>query len=69
MAESVINCEPDSDSIAKALAVALEKDCSKVINPYGDGNSSVRIKDILKKFAKPSALLKKRFFDLAVNHD
>jgi len=38
-------------------------DCSGTVNPYGDGNSSVRIKDGLKKVAEPSTLLKKHFFD------
>lgn len=64
-AASVINCAPLSGEIGKAIVRALATDCSGTVNPYGDGNSSVRIKDCLKKIAHPSGLLKKQFFDLA----
>ena len=63
MAESVDTCQPDAVSITNAIALALKRDCSSVVNPYGDGNSSVRIKDRLKHITDPSALLKKHFFD------
>lgn len=62
-AASVINCAPVSGEIGKAIAQALATDCSGTVNPYGDGNSSVRIKDELKKIADPMVLLKKHFFD------
>ena len=69
MAASVINCGADANSISLALADALKMDCSGVINPYGDGNSSVRIKDVLKKITEPRSLLKKHFFDLAFGYE
>ena len=72
-AASVINCAPTVGEIGKAIVLALAADCSatanSTVNPYGDGNSSVRIKDGLKNIAEPSALLKKHFFDLALTHE
>ena len=68
-ASSVIDCSTDAESIRKAILQALATDCTGVVNPYGDGNSAVRIKDHLKHFADPRTLLKKHFFDLAINHE
>ncbi|OIR06751.1 GDP/UDP-N,N'-diacetylbacillosamine 2-epimerase (hydrolyzing) [mine drainage metagenome] len=68
-AVSVIDCEPTAGEIAEALARALARNCSATVNPYGDGNSSTRIKDGLKTIAEPSTLLKKHFFDLAPTHE
>ncbi len=68
MADSVINCATNAQSISKAILNALEADCSGVNNPYGDGDSAMRIKERLKQIADPSSLLKKHFFDLAAAH-
>jgi len=68
-ASSVINCRQDAGAIAEAILQALASDCSGAVNPYGDGNSSVRILDRLKKIDKPSELLKKHFFDLVDDHE
>lgn len=68
-AASVINCGADAGAIEKAIRRALDSDCSGAVNPYGDGTSSARIKDCLKRIAEPAALLKKHFFDLAVEHE
>jgi UDP-N-acetylglucosamine 2-epimerase (non-hydrolysing)/GDP/UDP-N,N'-diacetylbacillosamine 2-epimerase (hydrolysing) len=65
----VINCRQDAGAIAEAILQALASDCSGAVNPYGDGNSSVRILDRLKKIDKPSELLKKHFFDLVDDHE
>ena len=62
-ATSVISCAPDAAAIRKGIIQALTLDCSSTINPYGDGNSSLRIKDHLKQIAEPSTLVKKHFFD------
>lgn len=62
-AASVINCGQDASAIEKAILQALATDCSGTVNPYGDGNSSARIKSRLKQIAEPSALLKKHFFE------
>ena len=68
-ASSVINCTPDAQAIEQAVLLALSADCSGAVNPYGDGESAVRIKDHLKQLADPSALLKKHFFDRASDHE
>ena len=68
-AASVIDCEPEAGAIKKAVLQALASDGSGAVNPYGDGNSSARIKDRLKQVADPAALLKKHFFDLAAGHE
>jgi UDP-N-acetylglucosamine 2-epimerase (non-hydrolysing)/GDP/UDP-N,N'-diacetylbacillosamine 2-epimerase (hydrolysing) len=63
-ASSVINCEPEAGAIEAAILQALAADCAAAVNPYGDGNSAVRIKERLKEVAAPFALLKKHFFDM-----
>ena len=47
-AASVIDCAATQESIKAAMQGAFMLDCSGVVNPYGDGNSSVRIKDVLR---------------------
>ena len=69
MAASVINCEPEGDAIYAAIERALGMDCRDVVNPYGDGTSSARIKDVLKKVVDPARLVAKRFHDLGGAHD
>ncbi len=68
-ADSIINCEPTSEDIIRAMEEALTDDfrskAKQVVNPYGDGNTSTRIVRILEGFLdneRPS--LKKRFYDL-----
>lgn len=63
-AASVINCETQSAEIVKAIEAAYVLDCKNVVSPYGDGDSSVRIKNELKKITDPKSLLKKHFFEL-----
>lgn len=66
-AESVIDCKPDYSSIKNAIDLALSesfKDKLKnVVNPYGTGNASEKIIDVLKKI-ELKGLLKKQFYDL-----
>lgn len=61
-ASSVIDCEPETNSVINAINEALVKDCSKTNNPYGDGHSSEKIIAILKSFSEYRSLLKKHFF-------
>ena len=61
-AESVVNCKPTIKDVAKAINEAFVKDCSSVVNPYGDGKSSKRIVKVLKQIPKPKNLIKKHFF-------
>ncbi len=67
-APSVIDTEEKAEAISVAIKKALSSDfqrsLAKVLSPYGDGNSSVRIKNHLKK-AELKNILLKRFFDIA----
>jgi UDP-hydrolysing UDP-N-acetyl-D-glucosamine 2-epimerase len=63
-ASSVINCKPASVDILKAIKEAFDKDCSDVVNPYGEGDSARKIVSVLKAVPDYRALVKKHFFDL-----
>lgn len=70
-ADSTINCKALKEDIEKAIGVALSNDfkikASKVINPYGDGNTSEKIVNIITEFVLNDRIeLKKQFFDLKV---
>lgn len=65
-ATSVINCTANKESIVKAISEAFEKDCSNVVNPYGNGDSSQKIVAEIKKITDYKTLLKKHFFDLNI---
>jgi len=66
-ASSVIDCEPDQDSIRKALkqlySPEFQTQLSAVENPYGNGGASQAIVRILESQSLDN-LLKKRFYDL-----
>ncbi|HHV97814.1 MAG TPA: UDP-N-acetylglucosamine 2-epimerase (hydrolyzing) [Clostridiaceae bacterium] len=64
MASSVINCTPEKSEIEKAIREAFVKDCSDTVNPYGDGNSSAKIIQIIKSIDDYKSLLKKHFFEI-----
>lgn len=65
-AASVINCEPNRDSIAAALEQLYSTDFQtslrQVINPYGEGGASAAIISTIKAVLL-DGLLKKRFYD------
>jgi GDP/UDP-N,N'-diacetylbacillosamine 2-epimerase (hydrolysing) len=67
MAESVISCGLDSDSISKAIDDIYSKNfkvvLSKVSNPYGRGGASLKIFEEIKK-SDLSSLVAKSFHDL-----
>ena len=68
-AESVINCRPEKADILRALNLAgspeFRKTAAKAVNPYGDGNSSGRIHEIIKRTMLSGPIdLRKRFYDL-----
>lgn len=68
-AESVINCSPICNEICQAIDLALSKKFLNIahnaINPYGDGNTSDRIAEILKRsFCMNNINLKKKFCDI-----
>jgi GDP/UDP-N,N'-diacetylbacillosamine 2-epimerase (hydrolysing) len=65
-AESVIDCEPEIESIREAIRKLYSEDFQRVlksvVNPYGDGRTAERILKILKSYDK--LLLKKGFYDI-----
>lgn len=68
-ASSVIDVENDKKSIEDAINLALSKDFEQrlktTVNPYGDGNTSSKIIDILKKYMLEGKIdLKKEFYDV-----
>jgi UDP-hydrolysing UDP-N-acetyl-D-glucosamine 2-epimerase len=67
-AASVLNCLAQQDEITEAIQKAFDLNCSHVTNPYGDGQSSKRMIEILKFLLNDGrdlrGLLKKHFFDL-----
>ena len=67
MAESVINCELESDSIGKSIdniySKYFEVVLSEVSNPYGKGGASSKILEVIKK-SDLSNLVIKSFHDL-----
>lgn len=70
-ADSVINCEPIKEDIEKAIDFALSHEfkdkANKTINPYGDGNTSGKIVDVIKDFLLNEKIsLKKKFYDCKV---
>ena len=66
-ASSVIDCEPNKNSIVKAFAKLYSKEFQETlkttINPYGDGYASKKIVEILKNVDLKN-ILKKSFYDL-----
>lgn len=68
-ASSVIHCEPNRESIRKAIQrlyqPTFRSSLDGVINPYGDGGASKKIADIINNHPLDN-LLKKSFFDLRV---
>ena len=68
-ASSVIDCEPNKDSVLKSFEKLYSKEIQETlkttINPYGDGCASKRIVEILKNVDLEN-ILKKSFYDLKV---
>lgn len=68
-AKTVINCEPEKGSIISAIEKALTDDfksmAEKAENPYGDGKTSERIVDTIKKYLIKNIIkVQKKFYDL-----
>lgn len=66
-AQSIIDCKPEQKSIEHALeklySDEFRANLKNVQNPYGTGNASIKIIDILKK-TDVSNIIKKSFYDL-----
>lgn len=70
-ATSVINCEPNEESIINSIKYALSssyKESHKsVVNPYGDGQTSEKVVETLSTFLLSESIdLKKKFYDVEV---
>jgi UDP-hydrolysing UDP-N-acetyl-D-glucosamine 2-epimerase len=67
-ADSVISCTNESKEITKAIQKALSEDFQStleaVINPYGMGGASHKIKEVIKKHPLDPGMLKKKFYIL-----
>jgi UDP-N-acetyl-D-glucosamine 2-epimerase, UDP-hydrolysing len=68
--ESIINCQPDTASIAEAIHTALSPEhkeiCRQVVSPYGDGNAAVKIAEkAIDVVMKGNIDLKKKFYDVS----
>lgn len=61
---SIVNCNPVKNEIVESIKKAMTMDCSDTVNPYGDGNSSEKIFEILKSFDDYKLLIKKRFYEV-----
>ena len=67
MAESIISCMPEYDSMKAAVEKALHMKCSGYRSPYGDGTASEQITRIIRKFLDGEHQdTKKEFYDLQV---
>ena len=69
MADSIINCRIEKESIYRAIEKSMSnefrKKAKKTINPYGSGNTSYEILRIIKDFVCNSKInLKKEFYDI-----
>ncbi|CDG37104.1 UDP-N-acetylglucosamine 2-epimerase [Acetivibrio thermocellus BC1] len=70
-ATSVINCNPNEEEIKQAIKKALSdsfiKQAKETVNPYGDGNTSERIIEVIKEYMLGEKInLKKEFYDVEV---
>lgn len=70
-ASSVINCEPTQGSIHQALDLALSdkfaQEAKKTVNPYGNGDTTNKIVEVIKEYIIYSKIdLKKKFYDCEI---
>jgi UDP-hydrolysing UDP-N-acetyl-D-glucosamine 2-epimerase len=63
-AASVLNCPAIPDAIYETILAALALDCSEVVNPYGDGESSQKMLKVIKHSEDYQDLIFKKFFDI-----
>lgn len=67
--ESVIDCEPDKESIGEAIKKAFSSDfkevASRAINPYEKNGTVYEILDVIKN-TDISSLIPKKFYDLSL---
>ncbi|MCR5399772.1 MAG: UDP-N-acetylglucosamine 2-epimerase (hydrolyzing) [Lachnospiraceae bacterium] len=73
MPDSVLCCEPDTQEIIKTIKKAVSHDFREAVrnmtNPFGDGNTSARISDIIRKSFETQGKIPvmKAFYDIEVD--
>lgn len=60
--ESVIDCRINKKEIIQAISKALEMNCDKIINPYGEGKSAQKIISLLENTDIKKIPLQKHFY-------
>ncbi len=70
-ASSVINCKPTQGNIKQALDLALSdkfaQEAKKTVNPYGNGDTSNKVVEVIKEYVINNRIdLKKKFYDCEV---
>ena len=60
--KSVIDCKIEKNEITRAILKAIKMDCSDMVNPYGQGQSSKKIVSLLEKINLAELSLQKHFF-------
>ena len=64
MAETIINCMPETESVTNAISIA-EKTEHKATLMYGDGNTAEKIVSVIKEHLFNDKIdLKKKFYDI-----
>lgn len=66
---SVVNCSADAEAIEKAITLATSKKfmpiAANTVNPYGDGNTSDKIIEVIKDYLLQNKIdLKKQFYNI-----
>lgn len=67
-ASSVIDCDPTEPEIRRAISLALSDEirslAKNTVNPYGDGNTSSKIIDVIRDYLTNDKIqMMKKFFD------
>lgn len=65
--DSIIDTKIDEEEIFLNIQKAFKMNCSKVENPYGKGNSSEKILEILENINYHQLSLQKHFFEYKLN--
>ncbi len=67
-AASIINCSPQEDEILHGINKALNKEfldeLQQIVNPYGDGNTTSKIVEVMRNELFKDINMKKKFYDL-----
>ena len=70
-ADSVINCEPNQESIGSAVDQLYSPDfqanLTNVLNPYGEGGASAKVVNTIKHYPLKD-IIKKTFYNLPINN-